>query len=213
MDLPASISGTVASDTSRATDLKGICVSAQTNGETAAATTTNATGRYELKRLYPGTYDVEFVDCRQNLYLAQYYDDKTIAGSDGVEASPTPLDVAVGRHVDGIDASLEVGGQFAGTVTNTPSNDEKPVALSGICVEAAPVMDVNDPDYDPPYEYAVTSTSGHYRLKGLWDWSYLVTFNECAPVDSAYGGASDRSNPVSAIIGVTFHLGTTELPS
>jgi hypothetical protein len=80
-------------------------------------------------------------------------------------------------------------------------------------VEAAPVYDPNDPDYDPPYEYATTSSTGHFTVSGLWNWGYEVTFNECGLINPDYGGASAFGDPVNAYIGVSFHLGSTKLPA
>ena len=213
MDLPATITGTVTTSASPQKPLSGICVGAILGDEEVAAATTNAEGDYTMSKLYPGSYQVSFTDCRSSLYLEQYFDDQTVAGSDGVEATGTFFTVSSGATVGEIDAALVKGGQFAGKVTNTPPKHQKPTAISGICVEAAPVHDPNDPDYNPPYEYASTSSKGGYTLSGLWDWSYNVTFNECYPVNSNYGGTSYRVNPLSADIGVTFHLSSTKLPA
>ena len=97
-------------------------------------------------------------------------------------------------------------------MTDTVPKHQKATGISGICVEAAPVYDPNDPDYNPPFEYAVTSSKGGYTLSGLWNWSYDITFNECAPENPNYGGVSYFRNPFAADIGVTFHLGKSELP-
>jgi Carboxypeptidase regulatory-like domain len=209
----ASIGGTVTSDASPSVPLAGICVSAIDDGDALAATTTNKAGEYKITKLDAGTYKVEFVDCRSSLYLAQFYDDETIAGNNGVEATGDSFTVSVGENVGGIDASLEKGGKFVGAVTTTPPKHQKAAGISGICVEAAPVFDANDPDYDPPYEYATTNSSGHYTISGLWNWGYEVTYNECSPVNPAYGGQSAFGDPVNAFIGVTFHLSSAKLPA
>jgi len=208
----ASISGTVISDSTSA-PLAGICVTAIDDGDPLAAATTNKSGVYRIAKLEAGTYKVEFVDCRNTLYLAQFYDDETIAGNDGIEATGDSFTVSAGESVTGIDASLEQGGKFVGAVTTTPPKHQKAVGIPGICVEAAPGFDPNDPDYDPPYEYATTNSSGHYTISGLWNWGYDVTFNECSPIDPSYGGASVFGTSVNAYIGVTFHVGSTKLPA
>jgi hypothetical protein len=211
MDLPATITGTVNS-ASPIKPLSGICVTAILGDEEVADAKTNAQGDYSMSKLYPGSYQVGFTDCRNSLYLEQYYDDQTVAGSDGTEATGNFFPVGSGATVGGIDAVLEKGGQFTGKVTDTPPKHQKPTGISDICVEAAPEYDPNDPDYNPPYEYASTNSRGGYTLSGLWNWSYAVTFNECYPVNSNYGATAYRVNPLGADIGVTFHLGSTELP-
>jgi hypothetical protein len=209
----ASIGGTVTSNGSPTLALGGICVTAFEDGSDVGGTATNKAGDYTISKLSPGSYKVEFLDCRSTLYLAQFYDDETVAGNDGVEATGTSFTVGPGQVVLGIDATMEKGGQFAGAVTTTPAKHEKAVGIAGICVEAAPVFDANDPDYDPPYEYATTNSKGHYTLSGLWNWGYDVTANECSPLNSGYGGASVADNPMNAFIGASFHLGPIRLPA
>jgi Carboxypeptidase regulatory-like domain len=209
----ASISGTVVSDASPAVALAGICVAAIDDGDTLAVATTNKTGGYKITKLDPGTYKVEFEDCRNTQYLEQFYDDENVAGNDGVEATGNSFTVSAGEAVTGIDASMEKSGSFVGSVTTTPPKHEKAQGIAGICVEAAPGFDSNDPDYDPPYEYATTNASGHYTLSGLWNWGYDVTFNECGLINPSYGGASVFGTEVNAYIGVSFHLGSTKLPT
>jgi hypothetical protein len=200
------------SDASPSVALGGICVSAIDDGDALAATTSNKSGGYKITKLEPGSYKVEFIDCHNSLYLAQFYDDETVAGNNGVEATGNSFTVSAGEDVTGIDATMEKGGQFVGGVTTTPPKHGKAVGISGICVEAAPDFDPNDPDYDPPYEYATTNSSGHFTVSGLWNWGYEVTFNECSPINSNYGGASAFGDPLNAYIGVSFHLGNTKLP-
>ena len=210
MDLPATITGTVTN--TAPIPLKGICVAAILNGDEVGGTTTNAEGDYSMSKLYPGSYKVSFTDCHSSFYLEQYYDDQTVAGSDGIEATGNSFIVSPGATVGGINAALEKGGEATGKVTDTVPKHQKATGISGICVEAAPVYDPNDPDYNPPFEYAVTSSKGGYTLSGLWNWSYDITFNECAPENPNYGGVSYFRNPFAADIGVTFHLGKSELP-
>jgi hypothetical protein len=210
MDLPAKITGAVTN--TALVPLRGICVTADLDGNEVDGTTTNAEGDYSMSKLYPGSYQVGFTDCHSSLYLEQYYDDQTVAGSDGVEATGNFFTVSSGATVGGINAALEKGGEFTGKVTDTPPKHQKATGISGICVEADPVLDPNDPDYNPPFEYAVTNSKGGYTLSGLWNWGYDITFNECYPENSNYGGVSYFGNPFSADIGVTFHLGNTKLP-
>lgn len=200
----ASISGTVTSDASPSVPLAGICVSAIDDGDALAAATTNKTGEYKITKLEAGTYKVEFIDCRNSTYLAQFYDDETVAGNDGVEATGDSFPVSAGESVTEINAAMEVGGKFVGAVTTSPPKHQKAVGIAGICVEAAPVYDPNDPDYDPPYEFATTNAKGHYTVSGLWNWGYEVTFNECSPINPSYGGAPAFGDPENTYIGVTF---------
>lgn len=212
MDLPATISGTVTTAASPQAPLRGICVSAVLADEQVAATTTTAEGSYSMSKLYPGSYQVGFTDCHNPLYLQQYYDNQNVAGSNGVEGTGNFFTVSSGATVGGIDAAMEKGGQFGGKVTNTPLKGQPATGISGICVEAAPVFDPNDPNYNPPYEYATTNSQGGFTVSGLWSWGYDVTFNECYPVNPSYGGTSYRANPMNADIGVRFSLGGNKLP-
>ena len=79
------------------------------------------------------------------------------------ESSATPVDVALGETVSGIDAQLAVQGSISGTVTGP---DGSPVA--GVLVSAIGLA----------FRTAVTSADGSYQIHGLVAGSYTVQFDD-----------------------------------
>jgi hypothetical protein len=191
-----SISGTVTSNASTPVALKGICVGLIEGGGVEGGAFTNAKGAFTLSHLSPGRYQVEFTDCKHDVYLEQFYDNET-----GSVSGDTVL-VGSGQRVKGIDATMVKGGEFVGRVTGTAKHAP---GIAGICVEAAPVSDSRVP-YQPPFQYGVTNSKGRYVLKGLSTWSYDLTFNECSPVNPGYAEQGVLGDPLNADAGVTFHI-------
>jgi hypothetical protein len=196
MALAGAISGTVTSNASTPVDLKGICVGLIEGGAPEGGAFTNVKGAFTLSQLYPGSYQVEFTDCKHDVYLEQFYPNET--GS----VSGDTVVVASGQKVTGINAIMVKGGEFVGRVTGTAKHAP---GIAGICAEAAPVPDSRVP-YQPPFQYGVTNSNGRYVLKGLSTWSYDVTFNECSPVNPGYAGQGVLGDPLNADAGVTFHI-------
>ena len=110
-----SISGTV-------TDVNGDPVEGIEVSTSDGSSLTTSDGSYLITGLIPGSYLVSFRDVddvADRGYLSEWYDDADNEGS------ATPVVVADGEVVAGIDAELSVGGSISGTVTGP---DGSPVA-------------------------------------------------------------------------------------
>jgi hypothetical protein len=169
------ITGTVSAQ--GGSTLGGICVIAQEAGGSddafgQAATTSN--GTYSLLGLPTGSYDVVFVPAgytdgtpvcsggvSQN-YVRQWY------STESSLASANPVAVTAGIKTGSIDAVLQRGGKFEGTVTSDADGSD----LSGICVSAS------DSDQGAGGS-AVTSSNGHYSIIGLPTGSYNLQYTGC----------------------------------
>lgn len=131
----ASIEGTV-TDAADATGIAGIEVCAYASGPfeeveeegegegegTAPdCSPSSANGEYSITGLAAGEYIVEFstpFDATLD-YITQYYRE-----AETFEAS-TPVDVASGQRVSGIDAELSKGGEVEGRVTGAPGGTDR----------------------------------------------------------------------------------------
>ncbi|HEX9713446.1 MAG TPA: carboxypeptidase-like regulatory domain-containing protein [Actinomycetota bacterium] len=161
----AAISGTVTDEASL--PLEGICVIAYEwdwewddyyyadEGQTAAD------GTYTLP-LYPGEFIIEFSDCNDTGYIGEWYDDVR----DAWEAEHILLGSQ--DHIEGIDATLSLGGSISGTVTDETTGE--PIS---ICVAVE--------QDDEPWHYASTFSDGDgtYTILGLPSGSYRVHFGSC----------------------------------
>ncbi|MCB0863650.1 MAG: hypothetical protein KDB66_10655 [Solirubrobacterales bacterium] len=172
----ASISGTLTSSNAPATD---VCVGASnTSGETVKFGITDASGGYTLSGLEPGTYRIGFFtsdvridsfECRDANVLPEYFDNKSTL------AAATPVAVADGSEVTGIDAELAKGGSISGRVsvgTRGPNGD--------ICVQA----------YDSSgqsVKWTKTDSAGRYSLVGLATGNYRVEFGSCQEDGNVFG--------------------------
>jgi hypothetical protein len=130
------------------------------------------TGRYALRGLFPGTYQVEFMIGCGTLgnYAAQWWRDKPSP------AQANSIKITRRQVVSGIDATLVPGSAITGTV-RAKTAAAKP--LAGICVNAS----------DPQGDYTETRTAknGTYRLEGLDAGTYQVSFD---PTCSGFASAN-----------------------
>jgi 5-hydroxyisourate hydrolase-like protein (transthyretin family) len=160
------ISGTV---TDAAGDpLAGITVTAYSSdtGEFGDEATTKKDGTYTLKKLDAAGYTVEYMDNSDSpLYATEYYDDR----ADFEDA--TPVTVAAGQQVSGIDAELARFGTISGRVT-----DEEGNPLGGIFVDVLEVTD-DGPPFDSPGG-TQTAADGTYRFPFAPAGSYVVGFTD-----------------------------------
>jgi protocatechuate 3,4-dioxygenase beta subunit len=161
----AAITGTVTSKSGH--PLRGLCVSVANarNGLFLSLAerqvTTGGHGRYRIGYLTPGHYLVEFSACYGGIYGSQWYHGKYS------ESGATPVTARPGGTTTGINAVLPVGGTISGTVTG-PSG--RPA--SGTCVEAFDAASES-------YAYTETSKTGHYKLEGLSNGRYTLSFTAC----------------------------------
>ncbi len=110
--------------------LKGICVEAELDSQSAlnfTATITGKGGRYRTQRVPAGRYLVGFFPGCGNRgnWLPQLYKDTL--------TKPAFVRVRAGKTTAGIDATLKLGGEISGTITTSSGRD-----LRGICVAPIP---------------------------------------------------------------------------
>lgn len=150
------ISGTVTGVTG--TPIAGVTVTAG-DGPVVRTATTGADGAYSLD-LPAGTFTVGFsLRASDRAYLDAWYDGAATA------AAATPVAVAVGARVTGVDAVLAVDdATVSGTVTDA---------------EGGPLAHVYVVAYDPDQGVSASATTGAdgtYTIVGLVAGSYRVQF-------------------------------------
>jgi phage gp45-like len=147
----------------------GVCVEAfPVRGGLVPTTTTSATGRYTLRGVAAGRYQVEFADgndCADpGNWLSQWYK--------GITALFQPehaivLRVSKGGVLRGIDASLRRGSEIGGAVR---SKSGRP--LAGVCVT------INARVRGGYLELGIaTGANGRYAAHGLFPGTYTVGFS------------------------------------
>jgi hypothetical protein len=196
MEVGGQITGKVTSATSKA-GVGGIQVCASlVGGEAFGCAKTGSGGEYAVSGLPTGSYTVNFFSPEGSSanYLSQFYDGKSSYG----EASP--VSVTAGSTTSGINASLQIGGQISGKVTDASSK----AGIQGIEVCA----------YESGAEFiercVTTGSSGEYTITALTDGSYTVYFSspESSSLDyiSQYYNAKSsygEANPVPVTAGST----------
>ncbi len=126
-----SIAGTVTNRNGQ--PLARICVTATPVGEASLTrfffgsntAVTQKDGSYVLREMPPATYVVQFFECGRGLFGSRWYKQKA------TPQSGTPVTVAPGGAVTGIDETLAPGGSISGRVRNDSGT---PAART--CVEA-----------------------------------------------------------------------------
>ena len=157
-------------------------------GPNTCTTTTGAGGTYTIQGLPAGSYYVEFGAPNAQNYLTQYYNGETAFGT------ADTLSLTSGQAAGGINATLAVGGQIAGTATD---------ATTGAPVPGVDVIAFDSSGNDAGE--ATTAAGGTYTIMGLKSGSYRVEFFGGGYADEYYGGtASQRtSTPVGVAQGST----------
>jgi hypothetical protein len=122
------IAGTV---TGGGKPVSGVCVFAF--GSTSGRTVTSKTGKYRIAKLRTGKYEVVFFPagfCGKSTgnWLEQVYKGLSVPIRHG---KPTRVPVKAHKTTSGIDASLRLGGEIAGTVKSQAGQ-----TLSRVCVQA-----------------------------------------------------------------------------
>ncbi len=155
------ITGTVRDATGA--PLSGVSVSARNAaGFRVRSNRTGRDGHYTLDDLAPDTYVVQ--TSNQEGYTDELYDDRPCgeAGCDDDDATPIPI--ALGSAVAGVDFVLDRSGTLFGTVSNT--------------VNGSPIYSVEVRVWDADGALAAsdsTDESGAYAVHGLAPGSYFVT--------------------------------------
>ena len=182
----------------------GVCAEVFAAGATGfvSSSTSDATGRYSVINLAPGSYDVKFGACGAvSPYVTQWYRNAATQGA------ATHVTVLASQFTSGIDAVLAPNtGSFSGTVINGASGP-----LSGIIVSAF-VHGTTD-----QVAYARTGADGTYSFPAIPVGTYDVEFNSYGGVVTQwYSGAKTQSaaTPVAVTLGhATSGIGATMLSS
>ena len=159
-----SIAGTV-TDAGSHEGIAGIwvCAHSPNFGVTGGCAGTDSAGNYTIPNLQPNVYRVGFEEEGRRNYLAQWYPGKAI-----VEEAQF-VQVQSATETPGIDATLTVGAQISGTVTDV----EGGAPIEGIRVCA--------PQIDPPTELGVihcdkTDSAGNYMVWALPTGQFKLEF-------------------------------------
>jgi hypothetical protein len=157
---------------------------------------TNASGDYDITGLPAGAYRVFFAPAFESNanYLSQFYNGKASF------EEATPVVVASGGTVIGIDAALLEGGQITGKVTDAKS--KAAIACIEVCAEPKGEGFV--------FRCARTNGAGEYDIVGLptgeYDVEFLLSFESSLNyLRQFYNGKSSLSeaNPVAVTAGST----------
>ncbi len=168
----ASISGTVTGPGS--VPLSYVSVTAYTTyGLFAGSAITNLTGAYQITGLIGGSYLLKF-EPQSDVHHVEWYHNQPSA------LAATPVNVAAGAAVTGVDAELAVGARFSGTVTGQGGGP-----LSGIQVTVYDAQGLS-------VARATTNAAGAYTTQpGLPSGTYRVGFGHGQGfLGGYYGGAT-----------------------
>jgi hypothetical protein len=176
------ITGTV---TGKGKPLSGVCVTAvQLRGDMIYAATTGKNGRYTVRHLPPGRYQVVlasfFCPSEGNWLPQAYKNDNSLSAVFG--SGGKVIAVRAGHAITGINAHLRLGGQISGAVTGKSGTK-----LRGICVSAlGPLF------YTELFVYETqTAANGSYHLHALWPGKYSLQFTiGCGSRGSNYAPAN-----------------------
>jgi hypothetical protein len=182
LEAAASIAGTVRAAGGAPVSNTRVCAESQSL-EAYQCAETNAAGEYLIEGLQAGQYTVEFTGelCPEDRgeaecgypYAAQFYNDASERGH------AQPLTLTTGQNSTGIGATLTLGGQIDGTVTNAAIG-KAPVAGLEVCAsDRSGSVD----------RCARTNSAGVYAIEGLPSGSYVVEFE--GEVCGEHGCADD----------------------
>jgi hypothetical protein len=194
------ISGTVTD--AAGTPVAGVDVALDGAGENAL---TDASGRYTLTNVEPGSYPLYFQPSEDSDLLHQNYGGTPVPRAD-FDSIPyqstgyTPVQVTAGTTTGGIDTQLTTGGVITGTVTD---NAGQP--LAGITVNLA--TPASGPAFEWLYEAGsvTTDAAGHYRINRLAAGTYRVSFVGNGYDGQLYGGGQSyaAATPIEVAAGAT----------
>ncbi|WP_353712913.1 carboxypeptidase regulatory-like domain-containing protein [Arthrobacter sp. K5] len=177
----ASISGNVAAPAG--TDLTSVYVNVSTTDNSSSFSgSVNYDGSYVVRGLPAGAYKVKFSGSGAGT-LDQWH-----ANAPSFETA-TPVTLAAGQHLTGIDATLVKGASISGTVTAPAGVD-----LGGVSVQVRSLDGSS-------WFYTQVDRSGKYTIRGLPAGTYKVQFSGYAlgTLDQWYSGASafESATPVT----------------
>jgi Carboxypeptidase regulatory-like domain len=166
---------------------------------------TNSMGEYTIQRLATGSYEVEFALALPSdlNYFNQFYDGK----SSWPEADL--VSVLAGSATTGVDGALDEGGQIAGVVTSSAT--QEPITGATACAGGT-----TEDGYES--RCAKTDAQGEYTIPRLRGGKFWVEFSDKGYVTGAVGsvfGLSEPEEPVSVVVGSTtkgIDLALEELP-
>jgi len=139
-----------------------VCALDAVTGLAVSCAHTDATGAYALPAVPPGSYRVGFWGERGSAgYAPQYYAEKTSY------FSATPVAVAAGETVTGVDAALREGARVSGSMTDAATG--APLAGISVCILAV--------GSSGPERCAYSGPNGAYELAAVVSGSYQVAFS------------------------------------
>lgn len=157
----SAISGVVTSTaTKTAAANVEVCALQASTGSFIQCASTNTNGEYAISTLSAGEYKVEFGVGSGTSFMPQYYNGK------GTFAEATIIALATAETRSEINAALQAGGEFSGTVTDGSTSQS--VAGIEVCgyKETGEFI----------YHCATTNASGEYTVVGLPSGEYVVEF-------------------------------------
>jgi hypothetical protein len=135
------------------------------NGIAAGQAITAADGAYSVAGLATGSYTVCFDPVGGNTGAGGFGFAPQCWKNQAADGAPTPVAIAAGATLTGIDATLAPAGSISGTVQDSGSHP-----IAGVTVEV-------DDTGGEPVDYATTDKSGNWTASGLDAGSYTVCFD------------------------------------
>ncbi len=129
------------------------------NDSGVGGTTTDATGAYSFEVGPPGTY---FVRAETDEHRTEFFDD-VVCEVDCSQPTGTPIELAAGEAVEGIDFALDRLGSISGQVID---------AVTGLPIPSVVVRALDN--YGFPYRSGTTDDTGTYRIDRLKAEDYLT---------------------------------------
>lgn len=170
----AAMSGTVLDPTSSA--LEGAVITIHKLGPIpfSQKTRSDANGEFVFTDLLPGYY---VAHARAEGFVPQYYDHAMYL------SEATPIEIADGDSIPGIQFDLETGAQIEGTVT-----DENDTPLADVHLMAVNPLD------NRFRVHTLSNEDGSYRINGLRPGSYIVSAHREGYSDLYYDQAETRTD-------------------
>lgn len=176
-----SISGTVTEAAGVHAPIEGLCVYAyEANRENEGFAETEASGKYTIANLPPGSYEVSFTTCYGSSlnFAPRYYPE----GRKASEAVATSVEAE--KTTEGIDAEMLRGGE----VYEEHLLGGNGLGVSGVCASAIPVNRGEELGGN-----FARATNGVFTITGLATGSYAVEFTSCG--GDVVGGFYDEGAP------------------